>query len=109
MLCMSRFTAILVSRFLLGLQEANQMVVRLDPDDPLHSSRNPYDTTPSFISSLGGFVNPELSAAAAATRSDDDEFEFELQAGSRAETGEEEPGSLGAHGSQTAASSSSSA
>ncbi|TFK85763.1 hypothetical protein K466DRAFT_600885 [Polyporus arcularius HHB13444] len=102
------FTAILVSRFLLGLQEANQMVVRLDPDDPLHSSRNPYDTTPSFISSLGGFVNPELSAAAATTtRSDDDEFEFELQAGSRAETGEEEPGSLGAHGSQTAASSSS--
>ncbi|RDX54079.1 hypothetical protein OH76DRAFT_1398374 [Lentinus brumalis] len=39
-----------ISRFLLELQEANQMVVRLDPDDPLHSSRNPYDSTPSFVS-----------------------------------------------------------
>ncbi|KAI0714212.1 hypothetical protein C8T65DRAFT_726765, partial [Cerioporus squamosus] len=47
-------TAILISRFLLELQEANQVVVRLDPDDPLHSSRNAYDSS-SFISSLGGF------------------------------------------------------
>ncbi|KAI0697814.1 hypothetical protein C8T65DRAFT_697996 [Cerioporus squamosus] len=55
-------TAILVSRFLLELQEANQTVVRLDPDDPLYSSRSPYydSDTPSFISSLGGFINPDL-------------------------------------------------
>ncbi|TFK83407.1 hypothetical protein K466DRAFT_555099 [Polyporus arcularius HHB13444] len=52
-------SAILVSRFLLELQAANQMVVRLDPDDPLHSSRNPYDK-PSFISSLGGSISPGL-------------------------------------------------
>ncbi|RDX49136.1 hypothetical protein OH76DRAFT_1483352 [Lentinus brumalis] len=54
-------TAILVSRFLLELQEANRMVVRLDPDDPLYSSRSPYESdTPSFISSLGGFINPDV-------------------------------------------------
>ncbi|KAI0695345.1 hypothetical protein C8T65DRAFT_833181 [Cerioporus squamosus] len=51
-------TTILISRFLLELQEVDQMVVRLDSDDPLHSSRNPYDT-PSFVSSLGGFVRPD--------------------------------------------------
>ncbi|TFK82985.1 hypothetical protein K466DRAFT_666166 [Polyporus arcularius HHB13444] len=52
-------TTIIISRFLLELQEANQMVVRLDSDDPLHSSRGLYDSTPSFISSLGGFINPD--------------------------------------------------
>ncbi len=52
-------TAVLISRFLLDLQEANQRVVRLDCDDPLHSSRSPYDV-PSFISSLGAFINPDL-------------------------------------------------
>ncbi len=54
-------TSILISRFLLELQEASQMVVGLDADDLWHSSRNPWESTPSFISSLGGFVNPELS------------------------------------------------
>ncbi|RDX47022.1 hypothetical protein OH76DRAFT_1406404 [Lentinus brumalis] len=74
-------TAILISHFLLELQEANKMVVGLDPDDPLRSSRDP-----SFISSLGNFVNPGLS-----TRSDDDSVE--LQVRSRLETpGEEEGG-----------------
>lgn len=48
-------------RFLLDLQEANQTVVGLGPDDSSRSSRNPYDTS-SIISSLGGFVNPDLSA-----------------------------------------------
>ncbi|KAI0694556.1 hypothetical protein C8T65DRAFT_584944, partial [Cerioporus squamosus] len=92
------FTAILISRFLLKLQEANRVVVRLDPDDPLHSSRNPYDTgTPSFISSLGGFINPDLLA-----RSEDDGVESHV--GSCAETMEEDSG---AHGSQIAGSSSS--
>ncbi|RDX40556.1 hypothetical protein OH76DRAFT_1490192 [Lentinus brumalis] len=52
-------TAILISRFLLDLQHADQAVMRLDPDDPLHSSRDPYDT-PSFIASIGAFVNPDL-------------------------------------------------
>ncbi|TFK84132.1 hypothetical protein K466DRAFT_665346 [Polyporus arcularius HHB13444] len=66
-------TAILISRFLLELQEANRTVVRLDPDDPLHSARDPFDNAPSFISSLEGFVHPALSA-----RSDDhDSFDFE--------------------------------
>ncbi|TFK93423.1 hypothetical protein K466DRAFT_122404 [Polyporus arcularius HHB13444] len=55
-------TAILISRFLLELQEADQIVLRLDPDDPLHSSRNAWDSGPSFLSSLGGFVDPALSA-----------------------------------------------
>ncbi|KAI0697836.1 hypothetical protein C8T65DRAFT_698010 [Cerioporus squamosus] len=93
-------TTIIVSRFLLDLQEASQIVVRLDPDDPLHSSRNPYDT-PSFISSLGGFINPELSA-----RSDDDDG-FELPVGSRSEAREDSDG--GAAISQQAAASSSAA
>ncbi|KAI0719766.1 hypothetical protein C8T65DRAFT_736332 [Cerioporus squamosus] len=78
-------TAILISRFLLALQETSQMTVKLDRDDPLHSSRNPWDSTPSFISSLGGFINPDLSA-----RSDDDGFEMELQVRSPPEAGEEE-------------------
>ncbi|TFK80320.1 hypothetical protein K466DRAFT_605442 [Polyporus arcularius HHB13444] len=56
-------TVILISRFLLALQETNHMVVKLDADDPLHASRNAWDSsTPSFISSLGGFINPELAA-----------------------------------------------
>ncbi len=50
------------------------MVVMLDPEDPRNSSRNPYDRSSSFISSLGGFVNPALS-----TRSDDDEFELHVR------------------------------
>ncbi|TFK91430.1 hypothetical protein K466DRAFT_582810 [Polyporus arcularius HHB13444] len=48
------------------------MVVRLDPDDPARS-RDTYDSKPSLISSLGGFVNSALSA-----QSDDDDG-FELQ------------------------------
>ncbi|KAI0695074.1 hypothetical protein C8T65DRAFT_758654 [Cerioporus squamosus] len=83
----SPISAILISRFLLALQEASQAVVRLDRDDPLHSSRNPWDSTPSFISSLGGFINPDLS-----TRSNDDGFEMELQVPSPPEAGEEEEG-----------------
>ncbi|KAI0719741.1 hypothetical protein C8T65DRAFT_725181 [Cerioporus squamosus] len=94
-------TAILISRFLLALQEASQAVVGLDRDDPLHSSRNPWDSTPSFISSLGGFINPDLSA-----RSDDDGFEMELQVPSPPEAGEEEEGRAQAE-SQAAVSSSS--
>ncbi|TFK83872.1 hypothetical protein K466DRAFT_602487 [Polyporus arcularius HHB13444] len=55
-------SAILVSRFLLELQEANQAVLRLDIDDPLHFSTSPYDSdTPSFVSSLGGFINSDIS------------------------------------------------
>ncbi|TFK82694.1 hypothetical protein K466DRAFT_666334 [Polyporus arcularius HHB13444] len=69
-------TAIFISRFLLELQATNHMVVKLDANDPLHLSRNAWDgSTPSFISSLGGFVNPALSA-----RSDDDDgVELEVQ------------------------------
>ncbi|TFK84708.1 hypothetical protein K466DRAFT_601773 [Polyporus arcularius HHB13444] len=68
-------TAIAISRFLLELQETNHMVVRLDPHDRLHFSRDAWDSTPSFISSLGGFVNPARSA-----RSDDDDvIEFQVR------------------------------
>ncbi|RDX51273.1 hypothetical protein OH76DRAFT_321408 [Lentinus brumalis] len=89
-------TTILASRFLLELQEANKMVIKgVDPDDPLHTSRGPYDTNrPSFISSLGPFNNPDLSAPC------DDESEWRL--GSR--SGREEEG-----GAQTATSSSAAA
>ncbi|KAI0712942.1 hypothetical protein C8T65DRAFT_695143 [Cerioporus squamosus] len=78
-------TAVLISHFLLALQEASQMTVRLDRDDPLHSSRNPWDSTSSFISSLGGFIDPDLSA-----RSDEDGFDSELQVRSPPEAREEE-------------------
>ncbi|TFK83767.1 hypothetical protein K466DRAFT_589463 [Polyporus arcularius HHB13444] len=88
-------TATLVSRFLLELQEANRMVVRLDPDDPLHSSRNYSDDTSSFISSLGACINPGLTVS----RDDD----YEPHAGSRSD--EEQEGGAGV--SQVAASSSS--
>ncbi len=78
-----RITAILISRFLLELQEANRMDIRVDPDEPLYSSRDPY-SRPSFISSLGGFVNP-----AGLARSDDDNI-IELQGRSLSEAlGEE--------------------
>ncbi|RPD73352.1 hypothetical protein L226DRAFT_561383 [Lentinus tigrinus ALCF2SS1-7] len=56
----SPITAILVSRFLLELQEAGQRIVRVDSDDPLHISMNPYDDTPSFIRSLGAVIDPTL-------------------------------------------------
>ncbi len=97
-----RITAILISRFLLELQEANQVVVRLDPGDPLHSSRHPYDSTPTFISSLAGFVNPALSEAQSEDHDDDG---CELQIRSRSEHGEEEREVL-AESCQAAASSS---
>lgn len=77
-------TAILVSQFLLDLQEANQAVVRVDPDDLLHSSRDPYDT-PSFISSLGAFINPELAVSA------DDMHDSESHNLSRSEEEESDP------------------
>ncbi|TFK80705.1 hypothetical protein K466DRAFT_605107 [Polyporus arcularius HHB13444] len=93
-------TAILISRFLLELQEANKMVVELDLDDP---SRNPPHSMPSFISSLGGFVNPSLSMA----WSENDES-HELQVRSRSEGGETEDG-VPTESPQAAASSSSTA
>ncbi|RPD73266.1 hypothetical protein L226DRAFT_572346 [Lentinus tigrinus ALCF2SS1-7] len=61
-------TSILVSHFLLQLQEANQTVIRVDSDDPLHFSRNPYDDTPGFIRSLGAVLTPGLPVP----HSDDD-------------------------------------
>ncbi len=80
-----RITAILISRLLLELQEANHTVVKLNADDPLHSSRNTWDSTPSFISSLGGFINPSHSAQS------DDDGSIELQDCSPSEApGEEE-------------------
>ncbi|KAI0709670.1 hypothetical protein C8T65DRAFT_727366 [Cerioporus squamosus] len=68
----SSITAVLVSRFLLELQEADHTIVRLDPSDPLHFSRDPYDDTPSFILSLGGVISsdcPERSHVVHSERS----------------------------------------
>ncbi len=60
------------------------MVIMLDPENSLHSSRDPYNYPNSFISSLGGFINPEHSA-----RSDDDD-RIELPVCSPAEWEEED-------------------
>ena len=60
MLTNHRFDYLLISHFLLDLQEADRSVLKLDPNDPLHSSRDPYDSTPSFISSIGAFISPHL-------------------------------------------------
>ncbi|RDX49092.1 hypothetical protein OH76DRAFT_1483321 [Lentinus brumalis] len=75
----SPITAILISRFLLELQEANRMDVQIDPLD----SANPYSTQ-SFISSLGGFVNPARSVWS----DGDDDDSIELQAHSPSEAPE---------------------
>ena len=88
-------TAILISRFLLALQEANQIDVRLDPDHPLYSSRNRYETV-GFISSLGGFINPDISVSSSA--------DFQSHVGSNSESLDE---GSGTQVSQMAASSSS--
>ncbi|RPD53358.1 hypothetical protein L227DRAFT_658258 [Lentinus tigrinus ALCF2SS1-6] len=91
-------TAILISRFLLQLQEADQQVVRVDFDDPLHSSRDPYDDVPSFISSLGAFINPDLASA-------NDDAHLDMHTSSHSD-GEEEGGT---HPSEPQATASSSA
>ncbi|TFK85367.1 hypothetical protein K466DRAFT_664555 [Polyporus arcularius HHB13444] len=74
-------TAILVSRFLLELQEANQRDLVLGPNASMHSSRNPYDAS-SFMSSLGGFIIPDVSGRSA--------YDSELHFGSRSEAREED-------------------
>ena len=38
------------------------MSVRVDCDDPLHSWQDPYSSAPSFISSLGVFIDPDAPA-----------------------------------------------
>ncbi len=77
------------------------MGLRVDPDDPLHSSRDPY-STPSFVSSLGGFVNPARSALS------DDDDDIELQARSPSEVSEEVEGGAQTEVPQEAAASPSS-
>ena len=47
-----------MSHFMLELQEANLVTVRVNSDDPLHFSRS---STPSFIQSqFGAAINPNL-------------------------------------------------
>ncbi|RPD58972.1 hypothetical protein L227DRAFT_612361 [Lentinus tigrinus ALCF2SS1-6] len=77
----SPLTAILVSRFLLQLQEASLVTVRVDSDDPLHMSLNGSEDMPSFVRSLGGVIDPDLP------RDDFDDPEPDLQ--SHSEFGEE--------------------
>ena len=66
---MLRITAVLVSRFLLDLQAANQRSLKLNTDDPLHFSSGSDDGTGSLtfarvVGSLGeGFVGPRLLAS----------------------------------------------
>ncbi|RPD73249.1 hypothetical protein L226DRAFT_524087 [Lentinus tigrinus ALCF2SS1-7] len=91
-------TAILISHFLLELQEANQTVIRIDPDDPLRFSRDPYDYTPSFISSLGAVVSPALPIP------HDDDTDWHIGLG-RPGPGEEVKGAGQSSDSQTASSS----
>ena len=55
-----RITTILVSRFLLELQEANQTVVKVDISNSLQSPMSPGNSTLSFISSLGAFIDPDV-------------------------------------------------
>ncbi len=69
-----RITAILISRLLLELQEANHTVVKLDTDDPSHPSRNTWDSSLSFLSSIGGFINSSRSAQL----NDDDLIELQV-------------------------------
>ncbi|RDX41574.1 hypothetical protein OH76DRAFT_1489395 [Lentinus brumalis] len=89
-------TAVLISRFLLELQEVDQAVVKLDADDPLYSA-NQGDSTPSFISSLGGFVNPALTAQSDV---EDDNDGIRSQVRSRLEGQEEKGGGIQAETSQ---------
>ena len=78
-------TAILVSRFLLELQEADHWAgIRIGTDslDPSGPSRHLYSGSPStFISSLGAFINPDLTASC------DDEAELSPEVPFEAEDG----------------------
>ncbi|RPD59051.1 hypothetical protein L227DRAFT_601692 [Lentinus tigrinus ALCF2SS1-6] len=56
----ARIMSILISRFLLQLQESSQTTLRVPKDDPLHISVNAYDETPSFVRSLGSVINPGI-------------------------------------------------
>ncbi len=76
------------------------MDVRVGPDDPPLDSRDPYNTT-SFISTLGGFVNPALSAWS------EDEDGIELHVRSASEGSEEEKGGVQTEGPEATVSSSS--
>ena len=46
-------TAILVSRFLIDLQEANLRSVKVDSDDPAYISSHSENTLPSFVAAPG--------------------------------------------------------
>ena len=77
-------TSILISRFLLELQEADRKIVRLDVNDPLYSSRGWFDSTPSFISSIGAFIDPHLQT------SHDADPELRGSSGSYSDRGEDD-------------------
>ena len=46
-------TAILVSRFLINLQEANLRSVKVDSDDPAYITSHSQNSLPSFVAALG--------------------------------------------------------
>ena len=46
-------TAILVSRFLIDLQEANLLSVKVDSDDPAYISSHSENSLPSFVAAPG--------------------------------------------------------
>ena len=51
-------TAVLVSRFLLNLQEASQQAMKLPSDHPLH-----FSTNSSFVGAVGATIVPEVFSA----------------------------------------------
>ena len=53
-------TAILVSRFLINLQEANLHSIKVDSDDPAYISSHYHNSLPSFVAVAG--VNREMHA-----------------------------------------------
>ncbi|RPD57188.1 hypothetical protein L226DRAFT_614396 [Lentinus tigrinus ALCF2SS1-7] len=82
-------TAILISHFLLDLQEANRTDVRMDAGNPLQFSGDPYNSSPSFISSLGAFTNPNRSGRSSGSEDNDDEdLSYEVDSRSDGEDGE---------------------
>ena len=56
-------TAILISRFLIDLQEANLRIVKVDSDNPAYISSYPGNTLPSFVAVPGAATSALKSSA----------------------------------------------
>ncbi len=67
---MSRITTILISHFLLDLQEAYQQTVRVNSDDALNLGSN--SSTPSFVDRAIGSIGSDIHFAAPEAENDSD-------------------------------------